>query len=315
LALVACSVVSDRQAPAGPTPQVDHHQHLLSPALTAVFSESEVTADRLIAQLDAAGIRRAVVLSLAYMHGRPTSDNTGDDEYARVRAENDWTAAQVARYPDRLVAFCSVNPLKEYALAELDRCMNSRGLRRGLKLHFANSRVDVQNPLHLRRLQQVFRAANERRMAIVVHVWSGPSYGRTQAEIFLSQILPEAPDVPVQIAHLAGSGPHLDPGSRDALAMLADAVAAHDSRTRNLYFDLTTVITAGTPPGTAGWIAARLRQIGLTRILYGSDMALGGNATARESWAAIRAKLPLTAAELETIAANVAPYLRQALAE
>jgi hypothetical protein len=59
-------------------PLVDHHQHLLSPMLAGRVFESgrgqePVTADRLIAQLDAAGIQRAAVLSLAYMHGSPSS--------------------------------------------------------------------------------------------------------------------------------------------------------------------------------------------------------------------------------------------------
>lgn len=46
-----------------------------------------VTADRLIARLDEAGIQRALVLSLAYALGSP--DIRGADEYAQVRGEND----------------------------------------------------------------------------------------------------------------------------------------------------------------------------------------------------------------------------------
>src|SRR5207237_7625689 len=62
-----------------------------------------VTADDLIALLDTAGIRRALVLSVAYVWGSPVM--RGSDEYAQVRRENDWTAEQVARYPGRLRAF------------------------------------------------------------------------------------------------------------------------------------------------------------------------------------------------------------------
>jgi len=60
----------------------------------------------------------------------------------------------------------------------------------------------------------------------------------------------------------------------------------------------------------ARFIADRLRQIGLQRVLYGSDMAISGNPTARQGWGAFRAMLPLTEAEFKTIAANVAPYMR-----
>jgi len=269
-----------------------------------------VTADRLIAQLDSAGIQRALVLSLAYAHGSPSIRK--GDEYAQVRAENDWTSQQVARYPDRLRAACSFNPLREYALQELDRCAKDPHLRHALKLHLGNSRVDLRNPEHVEQLGRVFRAANERRMPIVVHVrtWSGRPYGRTEAEIFLNEVLPAAPDVPVQIAHLTGSGPGLDPSSQEALAVFADAVSAGDPRTRNLYFDVTTNVTVQTSVEAARFIAARLRQIGLQRILYGSDLGIGGNPAARQSWGAFRAMLHLTEAEFRTIADNVAPYMR-----
>jgi len=272
-----------------------------------------VTADRLIAQLDAAGIRRAAVLSLAYAHGSPGL--RGDDEYAQVRAENDWTSQQVARYADRLRAFCSFNPLRGYALAELDRCAKAPNLRHGLKLHFANSQVDLQDRGHLEQLRRVFRAANEHRMPIVAHVWTGDArigrpYGRAEAQVFLNEVLPAAPNIPIQIAHLAGAGPGLDPGSKEALAAFADAVSAANPRTRNLYFDVTTTVTAQTSIEDSTLIAARVRQIGLQRILYGSDMAIGGNPTARQSWGVFRGMLPLTESEFRTIANNVAPYVR-----
>ncbi|CAN5855072.1 hypothetical protein BH24ACI4_BH24ACI4_00890 [soil metagenome] len=109
-----------------------------------------ITVDDLISLLDAAGIRRAAVLSVAYLLGDPAAARA--DEYERVKAENDWTSGQVARFPDRLVGFCSVNPLKEYALDELSRCAKDPRLRRGLKLHFANSKVDYQNPAHIERI-------------------------------------------------------------------------------------------------------------------------------------------------------------------
>src|SRR5262245_12718703 len=222
-------------------PLVDHHQHLLSPMLAGrVFDSAQgqepVTADRLIAQLDAAGIQRAAVLSLGYMHASPKIRR--DNEYAQVRGENDWTSQQVARYPNRLRALCSFNPLREYALTELDRCANDLSLRHGLKLHFANSQVDLQNAQHVEQVRQVFRAANTRRLPIVVHVWTGDQrvgkpYGRAEAQVFLKDVLPAAPDIPIQIAHLAGAGPGLDRGSKEALAVFADAISTGDSRTRN----------------------------------------------------------------------------------
>ena len=93
-----------------------------------------------------------------------------EDEYAKVRAENDWTAAQAAAHPDRLVAFCGVNPLKDYALEEIDRCAKDPYLRMGLKLHFGNSDVQLDVPEQVAQLKRVFAAANAHRMSIVVHM-------------------------------------------------------------------------------------------------------------------------------------------------
>ena len=177
------------------TPVADHHQHLFSPDIAALLGDSSgasLDADDLIPLLDSAGIRRAVVLSVAYMYGSP--QRVVEDEYAKVRAENDWTAAQAARYPDRLIAFCGFNPLKDYALEELARCAGDRRFGRGIKLHFGNSDVQLDEPAHVERLRQVFRAANEHGMAIVVHMRASISrkrpYGAAQARIFLEQLLP-----------------------------------------------------------------------------------------------------------------------------
>src|SRR5580704_8039806 len=106
--------------PAQAASLIDHHQHLASPQALSVFSFPEaITGADLVGQMDAAGIDRAVVLSDAYGFSNPFK-NSGPDEYARVRAENDWVSMQVARYPGRLTGFCAVNPLRDYALHEIE---------------------------------------------------------------------------------------------------------------------------------------------------------------------------------------------------
>ena len=297
-------------------PIVDHHQHLFSPDLAAlmlgVAAHPGIGAADVVALLDSAGIRRALVLSTAYSYG--AASRTVADEYAKVRAENDWTAAQAAKYPDRLRAFCSFNPLKEYALQELERCARHPGLRDGIKLHFGNGDVQLENAAHLERIKRVFSAANARRMAIVVHARANISmrraYGAAQARLFLNELLPLVPDIDVQVAHLAGTGPgYDDPPADSALAVLAAAAQHGDPRTRRLWFDVTSVVDTGISAANAALVVRRIRQIGVERILYGSDAAFGGNLAPRENWAAFR-RLPLTRAELARIAGNEAPYVR-----
>ncbi|MFC0252122.1 amidohydrolase family protein [Massilia consociata] len=303
-----------------PAPAADHHQHLFSPGIIALLAPApgpdalrELPAGELVGYLDAAGIRRAAVLSVAYMYGKP--GRAVEDEYAKVKAENDWTAAQAAHYPDRLRALCGFNPLKDYALAELARCAAHPGLRHGIKMHFGNSDVQLDNPAHLARLKEVFRAANKHRMAIVVHMRASISlkrpYGQAQARAFLDHLMPLATDIVVQVAHLAGTGPgYDDPPANEVMRVLAEAAARKDPNTRQLWFDVASIATPGIAPAHAREMADRIRKVGVDRILYGSDAASPGNMTPGEAWAAFRA-LPLTGEEFDRIGRNVAPYLRR----
>jgi predicted TIM-barrel fold metal-dependent hydrolase len=321
LALGAVIVVQTHQQVPGtdtePAPFADHHQHLFSPELAALMSTTPPvasakprTADDLIRQLDAAGIRRAVVLSTAYIFEQPS--RKADAAADRLRRENDWTSGQVARFPDRLVGFCGLNPLKDYALDELARCGRDPNLRRGLKLHFGNSVVDYHNPEHIEQVRRVFRAANASRMAIVVHVRASVTqnlpFGRDEALIFLNELLPAAPDVVVQIAHLASAGSWKDEGALEAFEAFAGAVVKHDPRTRRLHFDITALSVPPTPANAQRWVAA-IRQLGTQRIVFGSDAA-APTVTPGGVWATLRSVLPLTADEFRAIATNVPPYMQ-----
>ena len=94
------------------------------------------------------------------------------------------------------------------------------------------------------------------------------------------------------------------------LPSLSEAMAKADPRTKLLYFDASGMSAQIAVPEEAARLATRMRQIGLERILFGSDGATGGNAPPREAWTAFR-NLPLTEAEFRAIALNVPPYLRK----
>jgi predicted TIM-barrel fold metal-dependent hydrolase len=267
-----------------------------------------VTADYLVSLLDSARIPRALVLSIAYQFGEGRDEKPG--EWPRVTAENDWTAAEVAKFPDRLRAFCSFNPLRSYALQELTRCAVT-GKFTGLKLHFGNSGVDLTKPEDVEKIRQVFATANAKKMPIVVHFApaGGTPYGRPFAQTFIEKILPSAPDIPIQIAHLASQG-RLDARSDSALVVFTERIAAHDPRVKNLWFDVATAVTPEISVKNAMLVATRVRQLGVERILYGSDMPDTDHLSPRKGWAAFYEMLPLTEAEFITIANNVPPYGR-----
>lgn len=259
-----------------------------------------ITVDETIDLLDAAGIRQAVLLSWAYQFG--AVGRRVEDEAARVRTENNWTAAQAVRYSDRLVAFCSFNPLKDYALGELDQCIADRRFS-GVKLHLTTSGVDLRKSPDVERLQAIFRRANDGRLPIVVHLRTlNPDYGRVDAEVFLNDLLPAAPDTPIQIAHLAGWGGY-GPETEAAFAVFADASASGDARMRHVYFDISGVVSSAMTDDTKARLVRRLRQVGVERVLFAIDGPVD-----REPWERLRT-LPLQPTELAIIARSVAPWL------
>jgi predicted TIM-barrel fold metal-dependent hydrolase len=297
------------------SPIVDYHQHLFSPAAAALVTGNPnvrgLAASDLIALLDSAGIQRALVLSVAYTWGKASRAPVAH-EYEQVKAENDWTAQQVAQYPERLLAFCSFNPLRPYALKELARCSRDPQLHHGLKLHFGNSDVDLDNPANVAQVRKIFEAANRYHMPIVVHMHTSldkhRKYGADEARVFLNEVLPAASDVPVQIAHLAGSGGY-DDVTDAALGVFVDAITRHDARMKNVWFDAAGVLQAELTADELRQIAARIGQIGAERVLYGSDAAASPDAYPKAGWAAF-GRLPLSEAEFRLIANNITPYMR-----
>jgi predicted TIM-barrel fold metal-dependent hydrolase len=287
--------------------------------LKQIFKQTVEPGDRAllgaadaIAALDAAGIRKAIVLSGGYLIGSP--DIRLDDELQQVRQENDWTASQAALFPARLTGFCSVNPLKAYAEAEVARCA-AIGLR-GLKLHFTN----------ISRVRAVTARANALRLPLLVHMRTrATDYGEKQARAFVERVLPAASDVPVVLGHMAGWGGY-DRATDAALGAIVAACSASPAACRQLWCELsTTVLPESAPaaaPGTAlreladaqrdfpdanARLAAHIRALGVGHVLFGSDWP---GMTPLEGQAAIGRALPLSPAELRAVFANTLPGMK-----
>lgn len=298
------------------TPVADHHQHVFSQPMAEFQKITPISGSDVVKLLDEAGIQRAVLLSTAFSYGRPGREP--QNEYEKVREENDWVASQAAMYPRRLIAFCSFNPLKDYALTELARCAKNPGTRRGLKLHFGNSDVQVANAEHLEKIKAVFREANRHGMTIVMHFRASFSknrpYGPDEARALVDHLLPLMTKGTLQLAHLGSAGPGYNDDKIDAFMDALVGALGQNSRSKvrgRLWFDLTTVAHPSNSPERSAMVAKRIRQIGADRILYGTDAVLpgGSNLPPKASWAEF-SKIGLTQDELKKIAANRAPYFR-----
>lgn len=305
-----------------PGPSVDHHVHLFSADASRQLEIAigrpvpPFTVEDLLPVLDRDGVERAVALSAAYLFGR---SNASSEANARlIAAENDWFAQQIEKHPDRFVGFFSVDPLLPSACAEIERCA-SAGVLGGLKLHLANSRVDLRNRSHLEMLASVVDAADTHRLPVVVHLrTTRHDFGREDAQAFIEHVLHEAPEVSIQIAHAAGWGGY-DAATHAALGAFFDRLAAPDAP-QGVFFDLSAVVrpapeTKSGGKGESAWsresryqkLVEHLRRIGLEGVLFGTDWPDWTPGSYAED---LLSQLPLEANEFDRIFSNRAPWLR-----
>jgi predicted TIM-barrel fold metal-dependent hydrolase len=200
--------------------RVDHHVHLNSPAIQAFLPAfcarmrrfggcdpaltTPHSVNDLLAAMDQAGIRRALVLSDGYLAESPLAEPERTDATDLMRAANDWTVGLARSYPSRLSAFVAVDPLRPTALPEIERWRGNPAVA-GIKLHLTSSGVNLRKDGDVAALASVFRAAAQARFAIVIHLRTQQmDYGAPDIRRFVEEVLPAAGDTPVQIAHAAG---------------------------------------------------------------------------------------------------------------
>jgi len=306
--LAACATVATPGQPI--VPRVDYHQHLVSPAFAPVVKLPERNGQALLRELDAAGIQRAVVLSVGYSFADERKALANPDSL--TRAENDWTSSEVARSGGRLIGFCSANPMRDAALQELERCLSLPGMV-GIKQHMGNGGVTLRDTSHLRRMQQVFALAQRKRAPVLVHMRArgGANFGAEDARLFLSKVVPQAPDIEIIVAHLGSSGPGYISQHDEVMGAFGEAVERNDPHMRNLYFDASGIFVEETTPEEGARAATRIRQVGVSRILYGSDLTPAGGSI-RRGWEIFRSEVPLTEGELRQIAGNQTRFVRTA---
>ncbi len=317
-------------------PLADHHMHLQSPLISAWLHDMEtamptvfdgisddIFAERsgvqAVAELDRAGIRQGVLLSMGYMFGFSPVPLAPKERARRMRAENRFNVDAALASHGRLVAFVGINPFEANARDELDYWSRQPGAW-GVKLHLGNSGFDPGNAEQVKKLAAFFAAARKARMPLVIHLRGAAPFTVANITTFIDKVLPGAGDLPVQIAHGGGYG-GIDQPTLDALALYGEAIARKAPGTANLVLDLSAV--AQFDPDKApqkdpdekrthaelrAAYAAGMRKIGMDRFVLASDWPAISVPAAY--FAAERTALPITDAEWRQLCANLAPYLR-----
>jgi len=243
---------------------IDFHTHVVPPGIkerraeylgrdacfSLLYSEPKAklaTAEELVASMDECGIDKSVVLNLGWV------------SHELCVETNDYILEAVARYPQRIIGFCVIQPLaREEAVRELERCAENGA--RGI----GEMRPDVQG-FDLRDnalMKPLIESAIEHDLVFLIHASEpvGHEYfgkGSITPDTIYPFIL-GFPRLKLVCAHWGGGLPFyaLMPEVAEALS--------------NTYFD-----TAATPFLYRPPIFQHVADIvGIERILFGSDYPL-----------------------------------------
>jgi len=243
---------------------IDFHTHVFSPQIkknrskyidddpsfAMIYSQSDAkmaTADELISSMDKDGVDISVIV------------NYGWTTHELCVETNDYILESIARYPDRLIGFCSVQPNSyEAAIDEIERCVKG-----GIK-GVGEMRPDIQllDLLDEEVMKPFTEVIARHQLILLTHASEPvghdyPGKGSITPDM-LYPFITSYPDLTIVCAHWGGGLPFyaLIPEVQKAMA--------------NVFFD-----TAASPFLYSPQVYNQVtRLVGADKILFGSDYPL-----------------------------------------
>ncbi len=216
------------------------------PCFAILYSEKNTkltTADELIDSMDKEGVDISVIVNIGWV------------THELCVETNDYILESVARYPERLIGFCSVQPNSyEAAVAEIERC--AKGGMKGVgEIRPDMQLFDLRDELMI----PIIEVLRKRKLILLTHASEpvGHSYpGKgiiTPAMLY--PFIASFPDLTVVCAHWGGGLPFY--------ALMPEVKQAM----RNVFFD-----TAASPYLYSPQVYNQvISLVGSDRILFGSD--------------------------------------------
>jgi predicted TIM-barrel fold metal-dependent hydrolase len=312
LLVVAVTAVVSSQPKA---PEItDGHVHILSPELIKIwkglgvpFSRPDDHYSDIDVILKNTGAKRIDLISMAHVF---SSEEFGGFENERelVEKENSWVAAARDKHRKKINAYCSVDPLREYALAELERCRTLLKMD-GIKLHHNANQVYLTVPEHLEKVKAVFEFAAKNKLPVVLHFDnSHRRFGAPDVKLLTGSILSEIKTIDLRIAHFGTSGGFSSRTKAFIDAFLVELEADRKLRKHKITFDISAVGLDKDSEGVkkltdAEWdeLAAYVRKIGFKRIRFATDYPLY---TPAEYLNILKQRLKLTDRETRSLLKN-----------
>ncbi len=260
---------------------IDVHLH----AFSGKSWGKRVTGPDIIRELDAAGIDRGIVISAGYFGGFRSL--VFGRSRKKVELENDYIAELVKAHPSRLAGACGVHPFDEWAEAELLRCAKELDFR-AVKVHPNAQRIDIMDEEQRSKLQGFLARAGQLNMVVLMHAYGKPLEFNKE----LYRMAATMPETAFVFLHAFGS---------DLTAMVREVSQGRLPKPANIFIDIS-----GTVQEAKGQkaLASAIRELGVDRILFGSDFPVFKPAAGLE----VLRKLPLTPREIERILSNAGPF-------
>jgi len=222
----------------------------IDPCFAILYSNKDAklaTADELVASMDKDGVDISVIV------------NYGWTTHELCVETNDYILESIARYPQRLVGFCAVQPQSyEAAIAEVERCAKG-GIRGVGEMRPDMQLFDFRDEEVMEPFIEVMR---KHKLILLTHSSEPvghdyPGKGSITPEV-LYPLITRFPDITVVCAHWGGGLPFY--------ALMPEVKRAMS----NVFFD-----TAASPYLYTSQIYNQVTQlIGADKILFGSDYPL-----------------------------------------
>lgn len=231
-------------------------KHLLE-ALTERFKPDDPaqirngTIDRLIGEMDEAGIDKTVLLGLDV--GLAFASELGVREY------NDYVADIVRRYPERIIGFAGVDPRRgKEGIVELQRCFDM-GLR-GLKLWTLTGFYPDDESYY-----PLYEKVAELGIPMLIHTGSGPpkTYLKFNKPLYVDKVAVDFPDIKIIMAHIGA------PWVEEAVAIVI--------KNQNVYVDMSAwepVVKAAPIALCQALTQIKMATGSLRQVLFGTDWPL-----------------------------------------
>ncbi|MFX0073998.1 MAG: amidohydrolase family protein [Candidatus Hermodarchaeota archaeon] len=222
---------------------------------------SDGSAERLVKEMDEAGIDKTVLLALdGHFKFRST---------VSYKDYNDYVAKILEHYPDKFIGFAGIDPRRGMeAIMELERCVEELGFR-GVKFWTLTGFYPDDKEFY-----PFYKRVQELNVPILVHTGLGPQYTYLKycQPIYVDTIAVDFPDITFIMAHMG------DPFTNQALAVAA--------KNPNVYVDLSAwePVLKLSPAAFVQTLYQAKMLCGIEKILFGSDWPLFTHILSQTEW-------------------------------